>query len=95
MSTAAVHELVDRVQRLREDERQLFDELLVQLEEQEWRRESKKARRLARDRGIDQEAIDRAVADLRYCSGRSFSTPMSTSRRRFSAGPLNRCSARP
>ncbi len=68
MSTAAVHELVDRVQRLREDERQLFDELLVQLEEQEWRRESKKARRLARDRGIDQEAIDRAVADIRYGS---------------------------
>ncbi len=68
MSTAAVHELVDRVQRLREAERQLFDELLVQLEEQEWRRESKKARRLARDRGIDQEAIDRAVADIRYGS---------------------------
>ena len=68
MSTAAVHELVDRVQRLPEEERQLFDELLVQLEEQEWRRESGKARRLARDRGIDQEAIDRAVADIRYGS---------------------------
>ncbi len=68
MSTAAVHALVDRVQRLREDERQLFDELLGQLEEQEWRRESKNARRSARDRGIDQEAIDRAVADIRYGS---------------------------
>ncbi len=68
MSTAAVHELVDCVQRLPEEERRLFDELLVQLEEQEWRRESGNAQRLARDRGIDQEAIDRAVADIRYGS---------------------------
>ena len=68
MSAAAVHELVDRVKQLPEEERQLFDELLVQLEEKEWRRESGKARQLARERGIDQEAIDRAVADLRYGS---------------------------
>ena len=68
MSAAAVHELVDRVKQLPEEERQLFDELLVQLEEKEWRRESRKARQLARERGIDQEAIDRAVADLRYGS---------------------------
>ena len=66
MSTEAVRELVDRVKQLPEDERQLFDELLVQLEDQEWRQESEEARRLARDRGIDQGAIDRAVADIRY-----------------------------
>lgn len=68
MSAAAVHELVDRVKQLPEKERQLFDELLVRLEEEEWRREAGKARRLARERGIDQEAIDRAVADIRYGS---------------------------
>lgn len=68
MSTAAVRDLVDRVKQLPEDERQLFDDLLVQLEEEEWRQESEEARRLAKDRGIDQEAIDRAVADIRYGS---------------------------
>ena len=58
--------LVDRVKQLSEEERRLFDDLLAQLEEKEWRREAAKARRLAQDRGIDQELIDRAVADVRY-----------------------------
>ena len=68
MSAAAVHELVDRVKQLPEEERQLFDQLMVQLEEEEWRLESGKARRVARERGIDQRTIDRAVADVRYGS---------------------------
>jgi hypothetical protein len=68
MSAAAVKELVDRVKQLSEGERQMFDELLARLEEDEWRREAGKARRLAQDRGIDQEAIDRAVASVRYGS---------------------------
>ncbi len=54
MSAAAVHELVEQVKDLPEDDRQLFDELLVRLEEEEWKREAGKARRLARERGIDQ-----------------------------------------
>ncbi len=68
MSETAVHELVDQVKRLSEDERLLFDELVAQLEEEEWAREAETARRLARDRGIDQGTIDRAVARVRYGS---------------------------
>ncbi len=68
MSEIAVHELVDQVKRLSEDERLLFDELVAQLEEKEWAREAETARRLARDRGIDQATIDRAVARVRYGS---------------------------
>ena len=68
MSEAAVHELVDQVKQLSEDERLLFDELVAQLEEEEWTSEAEKVRRLARDRGIDQGKIDRAVARVRYGS---------------------------
>ncbi len=68
MSETAVRELVDQVKRLSEDERLLFDELVAQLEEEEWAREAETARRSARDRGIDQEAIDHAVAKVRYGS---------------------------
>ncbi len=66
MSTAAVKDLVDRVKQLSEEERRLFDELLAQLEEEEWRREAGKARRMAQERAIDQKTIDRAVASVRY-----------------------------
>ncbi len=65
---AAVEVLADRVKQLSEEERQLFDELLAQLEDDEWRREAGKARRLAQDRRVDQEIIDRAVASVRYGS---------------------------
>ncbi len=68
MSAIAVEKLVDRVKRLSEEDRHLFDELLAKLEEDEWRREAGKARRSAQDRGIDQEVIDRAVASVRYGS---------------------------
>jgi len=68
MSEAAVHELVDQVKRLSEGERQLFDELVAQLEEEAWAREAETARRSAQDRGIDQGTIDRAVARVRYGS---------------------------
>ncbi len=66
MSAVAVEKLVDQVKHLSDEERQLFDELLARLEEEEWRRGAGEARRLARDRGIDQEVIDRAVSSVRY-----------------------------
>jgi hypothetical protein len=34
----------------------------------EWKREAEHARQVARERGLDQAAIDRAIHDLRYLS---------------------------
>lgn len=65
MSTA-VDEILAKIKELPDDERLRFDELLAQEEDLEWREESAKARELAQSRGIDQEAIDRAVHAVRY-----------------------------
>ena len=61
MSRATVNEILDRISQLPEEDRLLFDELLAQREDQEWREEAASARRVAQNRGIDQGAIDRAV----------------------------------
>lgn len=66
MSQATVYDLLDRIQRLPEEDRLLLDELLATREEAEWRQEADRARRIARERGIDQEAIDRAVHAVRH-----------------------------
>jgi DNA repair photolyase len=58
---ATVQEILDQILRLPAEERQRLDELLAQQEEREWREESDRARRKAQERGLDQEAIDRAV----------------------------------
>ena len=66
MSAAAVHEIVDRIKQLHEEDRRLLDELLTKLEEEEWRDEVSRARQNARERSIGQEEIDRAVHRVRY-----------------------------
>jgi hypothetical protein len=43
-----------------------LDEQLARMAEEEWLREAEAARRVARERGIDQAAIDRAVEAVRY-----------------------------
>ena len=68
MSAAAVHQVLDRIKRLSAEDRMLLDKLLAKLEEEEWQREAESARRMARERGVDQEAIDRAVERIRYAS---------------------------
>ncbi len=40
----------------------VLDEHLAQMAEAEWKREAEEARRLARQKGIDQSAIDQAGA---------------------------------
>ena len=65
MSQATVYELFERIQRLPAEDRHLLDDLLAEEEEGEWNREAAAARRLARRQGIDQDAIDRAVAAAR------------------------------
>jgi hypothetical protein len=66
MSRATVDDILDRIKQLPEEDRQLLDELLAQQEDQEWCEEAAKARKMARDQGIDQVAIDRAVHALRH-----------------------------
>jgi hypothetical protein len=66
MSQTTVDDILDRIKRLPDKDRLLLDELLAQQEDQEWREEAAKARKLARSQGIDQEAIDRAVHAERH-----------------------------
>ncbi len=68
MSSTAVHRVLDRIKQLSAEDRLLLDRHLAQLEEGEWQQEAATARRIARERGIDQEAIDRAVDRVRYGS---------------------------
>ena len=62
----AVHEILDRIQQLPAEDRLLLENCLAQQAEAEWQRETGEARQLARQKGIDQAAIDRAVEKARY-----------------------------
>jgi hypothetical protein len=62
----AVHEILERIQRLPEKDRLLLEEHLAEQAEAEWKRAAEEARWLARQKGIDQAAIDRAVEKVRY-----------------------------
>lgn len=66
MSRATVYEILDRIEQLPIEDRDLLDDLLAEREEREWRREAADARQKARTMGIDQEAIDRAVRAVRH-----------------------------
>jgi hypothetical protein len=66
MSRATIAEILDRIKQLPQEDRFLFDELLAQQEDQEWREEAVHVRRLAQDRRIDQGAIDCAVHTVRH-----------------------------
>lgn len=66
MSQATVQEILDQILRLPAEDRLRLDELLAQQEESEWRGEAARARREARERGLDQETIDRAIRAVRH-----------------------------
>jgi hypothetical protein len=66
MSQAAVYEIFERIRQLPEEDRLLLDDLLAQLEDAEWRDEAARARQMAREKGVDQETIDRAVHAVRH-----------------------------
>jgi len=64
----AVREILHRIEQLPEEDRLVLEERLTEIAEAEWKREAEYARRLARNRGLDQAAIDQAIHDLRYPS---------------------------
>jgi 2-iminoacetate synthase ThiH len=64
----AVREILERIDHLPENERQELDELLAQRAEDEWKQAAEDARRMAREKGIDQAAIDDAIEQVRHGS---------------------------
>jgi hypothetical protein len=68
MGGSNVQAILDQIQQLPEADRLLLEQRLAELAETEWRRETETARRLAREKGLDQATIDRAIHDLRYRS---------------------------
>lgn len=66
MSEAAVYDILDRIKQLEQEDRVLLDDLLAVEEEREWLREASRARAAGREKGIDQESIDRAVRSIRH-----------------------------
>jgi len=64
----AVREIIHRIEQLPEEDRLLLEERLTEIAGAEWKREAERARRIARERGLDQAAIDQAIRDLRYPS---------------------------
>lgn len=61
----AVLDILQQIQQLSDEERLALDQKLAELTEAEWQRESEKARRMAREKGLDQAAIDKAIQDVR------------------------------
>lgn len=66
MSTAAVQDILTRIDQLSEEERALLEQRLAEREEEEWQRAAEQARAEAPARGIDQAAIDKAIHEHRY-----------------------------
>ena len=62
----AVEEILRQIDALSEDERAALDEQLEARLEQRWRAAAAEARRLANQRGLTQNDIDRAVEKARY-----------------------------
>ncbi len=61
----AVLEILERIKRLPAEDRLLLDEYLAEEAESEWQDEAAEARRLARQKGLGQATIDRAVEKVR------------------------------
>jgi hypothetical protein len=66
MNQSNVQTILDQIEQLPEADRLLLDQRLAERAEAEWMREAEAARRLARERGVDQAAIDQAIHDFRY-----------------------------
>jgi hypothetical protein len=66
MSQSSVQTILDQIEQLPQADRVLLEQRLAELAEAEWKREAEAARRLARERGVDQTAIDQAIHNLRH-----------------------------
>jgi len=66
MSQLSVQTILDQIEQLPQADRVLLEQRLAELAEAEWKREAEAARRLARERGVDQAANDQASHNLRH-----------------------------
>ena len=65
MGKAAINEILQRIDELSDEDRTELEEKLTDRFERQWRTEAQEVRRIARERGIGQAEIDRAVRELR------------------------------
>jgi hypothetical protein len=66
MVHANVDEILRQIEELSQEDRLVLEARLTELAEKEWKRETEQARQMAKERGVDQAAIDRAVEETRY-----------------------------
>ncbi|HVS73548.1 MAG TPA: hypothetical protein VG733_01875 [Chthoniobacteraceae bacterium] len=66
MPTAAIKEILKEIDALDDADLRTLDRELARRLEKQWSAESTKARRIARKRKIDQQAIDAAIERRRY-----------------------------
>ncbi|HUO09424.1 MAG TPA: hypothetical protein VM008_14040 [Phycisphaerae bacterium] len=66
MSTISVKEILKEIEALGDADRLKLEQELSKRFEKQWTAESSKARRVARKRRIDQQAIDLAIERRRY-----------------------------
>ena len=66
MNESAIDDIWQQIQALGEEEQLTLHERLAAVADEQWRKEAAAARRIAREKGIDQAAIDRAVEKVRY-----------------------------
>jgi hypothetical protein len=71
MSRASVEDILRDIDSPNDEERLALERQIAQRLEADWEREAAVAREEARSRGIDQDAIDRAVGRERYTERRS------------------------
>ena len=66
MTQPTVQAILDQIEPLPEADRLLLEQRLAESAEVQGKREAEAARRLARERGVTQAAIDQAIHDLRH-----------------------------
>ena len=65
MSDATVRDIIEQIEQLSDEDQLILSTQLAQRAENEWRREAEAARRTAREKGIAQPAIDKAIDAVR------------------------------
>ncbi len=64
--SSSVQDILRRIEALSDDDRAELHQLIAARLEAEWKREAAVARRVAEEKNITQEVIDRAVEKTRY-----------------------------
>jgi len=61
-----VDEIIRQIEELSHEDRLVLEARLAELVDKEWKSEAKQARQMAKEKGLDQAAIDHAVEEIRY-----------------------------